>query len=206
MAIPVSELQKLNPSARIELFVLELVEGLHYATGNPSNVPTIYRFHSGTNMNTNANIIWQGNTYQRFPISFEGAEFTGRGQVPRPVLTVANLGGISRSGSVITVTDLMLIVNLTTPHNDLADSKLTRITTLASELDAANFPSNNNPFGTPSSNELPQEIFFIDRKTSESRDIVQFELVGALDQANKKLPARQVTRKDFAGVGTFINT
>lgn len=206
MAIPVSELQKLNPSARIELFVLELVEGLHYATGNPSNVPTIYRFHSGTNMNTNANIIWQGNTYQRFPISFEGAEFTGRGQVPRPVLTVANLGGISRSGSVITVTDLMIIVNLTTPHNDLADAKLTRITTLASELDAANFPSNNNPFGTPSSNELPQEIFFIDRKTTESRDIVQFELVGALDQANKKLPARQVTRKDFAGVGTFINT
>ena len=206
MAIPVSELQKLNPSARIELFVLELVEGLHYATGNPSNVPTIYRFHSGTNMNTNANIIWQGNTYQRFPISFEGAEFTGRGQVPRPVLTVANLGGISRSGSVITVTDLMIIVNLTTPHNDLADSKLTRITTLASELDAANFPSNNNPFGTPSSNELPQEIFFIDRKTTESRDIVQFELVGALDQANLKLPKRQVTRKDFAGVGTFINT
>tara|TARA_R100000426_G_scaffold46660_1_gene34952 strand:+ start:389 stop:1009 length:621 start_codon:yes stop_codon:yes gene_type:complete len=206
MAIPVSELQKLNPSARIELFVLELVEGLHYATGNPSNVPTVYRFHSGTNMNTNANIIWQGNTYQRFPITFEGAEFTGRGQVPRPVLTVANLGGISRSGSVITVTDLMIIVNLTTPHNDLADAKLTRITTLASELDAANFPSNNNPFGTPSSNELPQEIFFIDRKTTESRDIVQFELVGALDQANKKLPARQVTRKDFAGVGTFINT
>ena len=205
MAIPVSELQKLNPSARIELFVLELVEGLHYATGNPSNVPTVYRFHSGTNMNTNANIIWQGNTYQRFPITFEGAEFTGKGQVPRPTLTVANLGGISRSGSVITVTDLMLIVNLTTPHNDLADAKLTRITTLASEIDAANFPSNNNPFGTPSSNELPQEIFFIDRKTTESRDIVQFELVGALDQANKKLPARQVTRKDFEGVGSFVN-
>jgi len=54
-------------------------------------------------------------------------------------------------------------------------------------------------------NELPQEIFFIDRKTTESREIVQFELVGALDQANKKLPARQVTRNEFAGVGTFIN-
>ena len=48
--------------------------------------------------------------------------------------------------------------------------------------------------------------YFIDRKTTESRDIVQFELVGALDQANKKLPARQVTRNDFPGVGTFINT
>ena len=205
MAIPVSELQKLNPSARIELFVMELVEGLHYATGNPSNVPTTYRFHAGSNMNSNAEIIWQGNTYQRFPITFEGAEFTGKGQVPRPTLTVANLGGITRSGSVITVTDLMIIVNLITPHNDLADAKITRITTHASELDAANFPSNNNPFGTPSSNELPQEIFFIDRKTSESRELVQFELVGALDQANKKIPKRQVTRKDFAGVGTFIN-
>ena len=104
------------------------------------------------------------------------------------------------------MTDLLIIVNLTTPHNDLADAKLTRITTLASELDAANFPSSSNPFGTPSSNELPQEIFFIDRKVAESRELVQFELVGALDQANKKLPARQVTRNEFPGVGSFINT
>ena len=205
MAIPVSELQKLNPSARIELFVLELVEGLHYATGNPSNVPTIYRFHSGTNMNTNANIIWQGNTYQRFPITFEGAEFTGRGQVPRPVLTVANLGGISRSGSVITVTDLMLIVNLTTPHNDLINAKITRLQVLASSLDAANFPNNTNPFGTPNSNELPREVFFIDRKQTENRNVVQFELVSRLDQQNKKLPKRQVTRAEFPSVGGFIN-
>ena len=204
MAIPVSELQKLNPSARIELFVLELVEGLHYATGNPSSVPTTFRFHSGSNMNSNAEIVWQGNSYQRVPISFEGAEFTGKGQVPRPTLTIANLGGISRSGSVITVTDFLLVVNATTPHNDLMDAKLTRITTLASELDAANFSSGSNPFGTPSSNELPQEIFFIDRTVLESRDVVQFELVGALDQQNVKLPRRQVTRDEFKGVGTFI--
>ena len=204
MAIPVSELQKLNPSARIELFVLELVEGLHYATGNPSSVPTTFRFHSGSNMNSNAEIVWQGNSYQRVPISFEGAEFTGKGQIPRPTLTIANLGGISRSGSVITVTDFLLVVNATTPHNDLMDAKLTRITTLASELDAANFSSGSNPFGTPSSNELPQEIFFIDRKVLESRDVVQFELVGALDQQNVKLPRRQVTRDEFSGVGTFI--
>ena len=205
MAIPVSELQKLNPSARIELFVLELVEGLHYATGNPSNVPTVYRFHAGSNMNSNAEIIWQGNSYQRVPVSFTGAEFSGRGLVPRPQFTVANLGGITRRGSVITMTDLLIIVNLTTPHNDLADAKLTRITTHASELDAANFPGNNNPFGTPNSNELPQEVFFIDRKQAENRDTVQFELVSRLDQQNKKLPKRQVTRNEFPSVGSFIN-
>ena len=77
---------------------------------------------------------------------------------------------------------------------------------MQADLIAANFPSNNNPFGTPSSNGLPQEYFSLVEKTTGSRDIVQFGLVGALDQANKKLPARQVTRKSFAGVGTFINT
>ena len=35
--------------------------------------------------------------------------------------------------------------------------------------------------------------------------IVQFELVGTLDVENKKLPARQVTRKDFPAVGTFVS-
>jgi lambda family phage minor tail protein L len=204
MAIPTSELQKLNPSSRIELFVLELVEGLHYATGNPSGVATTFRFHAGSSMNSNAEIVWQGNSYQRLPISFEGAEFSGQGQIPRPTLTIANLGGITRSGQVITMTDFLLIVNLTTAQNDLTEAKITRITTHASELDAVNFPSSSNPFGTPSANELPQEIFHIDRKTTETRDIVQFELVGPLDQANKKLPKRQVTREEFKGVGTFI--
>ena len=206
MAIPISELQSITPSAKIELFVMELVEGTHYATGNPSSVPTTYRFHAGTNMNTYSEIIWQGNSYQRFPITAEGFAFEGKGQIPRPTLTMSNLGGISRSGQVITVTDLLILVNLITPHNDLINTKITRLQVLASSLDAANFPGNVNPFGTPNSNELPQEIFFIDRKTNESREVVQFELVGALDQANKKLPKRQVTRNEFAGVGTFINT
>ena len=72
MAIPVSELQKLTPNSIIELFVLELVEGLHYATGNPSGVPILYRFHSGVNLNSNAELVWQSNSYQRFPIEADG--------------------------------------------------------------------------------------------------------------------------------------
>ena len=34
MAIPVSSLQKVDPSAIIELFQLQLIEGIHYSTGN----------------------------------------------------------------------------------------------------------------------------------------------------------------------------
>ena len=205
MAIPFSELQSLTPSAKIELFVMELVEGTHYATGNPSSVPTVFRFHAGTNMNTNSNIIWQGNIYEKFPITAEGFAFEGRGQIPRPLLSMSNLGGITRSGQVITVTDLLILVNLITPHNDLINTKITRLQVLASSLDAANFPGNVNPFGTPNSNELPQEIFFIDRKVAENRNTVQFELVSRLDQQNKRLPKRQVTRNEFPSVGSFIN-
>ena len=205
MAIPISELQSITPSAKIELFILELVEGTHFATGNPTSVPTVFRFHAGTNMNTNSNIIWQGNTYEKFSITAEGFAFEGRGQIPRPTLTMSNLGGITRSGQVITVTDLLLLVNLITPHNDLINAKVTRLQVLASSLDAANFPGNSNPFGTPNSNELPREVFFIDRKQSENRDTVQFELVSRLDQQNKKLPKRQVTRNEFPSVGSFIN-
>ena len=205
MAIPTSELQSLNPSSLIELFTLQLVEGTHYATGNPDSVPTIFRFHAGTSMNSNANIIWQGNTYQKFPIDVQGFEFSGKGQIPRPQLTMSNLGGISRSGSVLSVTDLLIIVNLTTPHNDLLGATVTRLLVLASSLDNANFSSGSNPFGTPNSNELPQEIYVIDRKMSESRNLVQFELTAANDTQNKRVPARQVTRTDFPAVGTFVN-
>ena len=63
----------------------------------------------------------------------------------------------------------------------------------------------SNPFGTPSSNKFPDEIFFLDRKIIENRQIVQYELVSALDLANVRVPKRQITRKDFDGVGTFID-
>ena len=62
-----------------------------------------------------------------------------------------------------------------------------------------------NPFGTPSSNKFPDEIFFLDRKVVENREVVQYELVSALDLANVRVPKRQITRKDFDGVGTFID-
>lgn len=205
MAIPTSELQSINPSSIIELFKLELVEGLHYATGNPSSVPTVFRFHSGTSMNSNANIVWQGDTYQRFPITATGFEFSGSGQIPRPTLTMSNLGGVDRNGVVISITDLLIIVNLTTPHNDLLNATLKRLSVLASSLDNVNFSTGSNPFGTPNSNELPEEEFVIDRKTIENRDQVEFELVSRLDTENKRVPARQITRAEFPAVSSFIN-
>ena len=191
MTSPVSELQKINPSSLIELFTVTLDSSLHGAT-------TVYRFHDGSNMNSSGELVWEGNTYQRFPVKAEGFEFTGKGQIPRPKFTVSNALG--------TITALMALVNQTTPGNDLTGAKFTRIRTLARYIDAANFTGGTNPFGTPDpSSKLPDEIYFIDRKLSENRDTVEFELVSELDLLNLRLPRRQVTKDIFPGVGSFVN-
>ena len=190
MAIPTSELQKINPSAIIELFELQLIASIHGSD-------QLFRYHSGSNQNGNGEIVWQGNSYARFPLQAEGFEFTGKGQIPRPTLTVSNV--------LSTLTTLIATVNAFTPANDLNGAKLTRIRTTADNLDAVNFSGGSNPFGTPSANKFPDEIFFLDRKVLENREIVQYELVSALDLANVRVPKRQITRKDFDGVGTFID-
>ena len=328
MAVPVSALQEINPGAVIELFTLQLDATLHGST-------TIYRFHNGSNLNANGEIVWAGNTYLRFPIICEGFEFTGTGTLPRPTISVSNIFG--------TLTAIMQNVNQTTVGNDLNGAKLTRIRTLARFLDAVNFapqtvtststqtvadPSDaetvtytvtvvqdsyganvfaingvqkpvitmkrgstyifnqshssnvnhplriksdaggqqttvnagtlgtdatvtyspaypsapndlryyctshgnnmgntitmnnpntiqqqttsssttqSNPFGTPDPTaEFPQEIYFLDRKISENRDIVQWEAISALDLVNVKLPKRIATRDIFPGIGTFV--
>ena len=328
MAVPVSALQEINPGAIIELFTLQLDATLHGST-------TIYRFHNGSNLNANGEIVWAGNTYLRFPIICEGFEFTGTGTLPRPTISVSNIFG--------TLTAIMQNVNQTTVGNDLNGAKLTRIRTLARFLDAVNFapttttttstqtvadPSDSetvtytvtvvqdsgganvfaingvqkpvitmkrgstyifnqshssnvnhplriksdaggqqttvnagtlgtdatvtyspaypsapndlryycqthgnnmgntitmndpntiqqqitsssttqsNPFGTPDPTaEFPQEIYFLDRKISENRDIVQWEAISALDLVNVKLPKRIATRDIFPGIGTFV--
>ena len=185
----VSDLQNINPSAIIELFTLQLDTDLHGAT-------TVYRFHNGSSLRNNGELVWAGNTYQRFPIQAEGFEY-GKGQLPRPTLTVSNALG--------TITAILLNINTTTAGNDLTGATVTRIRTLARFLDAANFPSNVNPYGTPDSTaEFPKEIYKIDRKAAENRELVQFELASVFDLAGIRAPKRQCTRADFPSIGTFI--
>ena len=202
MAIPFSELNKINPSSIIELFELELTVGLHIPAGNPNNLDTVFRFHAGANLNNFGQIKFNNNLYQRVAVQIEGFQDTSTGTIPRPTLTFSNLGGITKDGTVMTMSDFLAIVNLTTPGNDLLDAKVTRLMPLASALDNDNFVG-DNPFGTPSTDRLQDRIYFIDRKSVENRQVVQFELVSVLDMQNKKIPARIVTRDLFPSAGTF---
>ena len=182
----VSDLQKVNPSAVIELFTLTLDNSLHGAT-------TTYRFHAGTSLKDNGEIIWQGNAYTRFPVQAEGFQY-GKGHLPRPTLTFSNALG--------TISAILLLVNQTTTGNDLTGATVKRIRTQAKFIDAANFPSNVNPYGTPDNTaEFPQEIYIIDRKSAENRTVVSFELAAVFDMAGVRAPKRQCTRAEFPSIG-----
>jgi len=184
-----SDIQKVNPSAIIELFTLTLDNALHGAT-------TVYRFHAGTNLDANGKIVWAGNEYLRFPVQATGFAYQ-RGQLPRPTLTISNMGSPSISA-------ILLTVNQTTAGNDLTGAKVIRIRTMARFLDAANFSGATNPFGTPDPTaEFPQEIYYIDRKKAENREIVSWELAAVFDLAGIRSPKRQCTRSLFPSIGTF---
>ena len=182
----VSDLQNINPSSIIELFTLTTTAALH---GSAST----YRFHAGSSLNSNGEIVWAGNSYLRFPVEATGFKYQ-KGQLPRPTLTVSNALG--------TITSILLTVNETTTGNDLTGATVTRIRTLAKFLDAVNFAGGVNPYGTPDATaEFPQEIYLIDRKSQENREIVSFELATPSDMAGVRAPKRQCTRKEFPSIG-----
>jgi len=182
-----SSLQDINPSAIIELFTLQLSTALHGAN-------TIYRFHAGSNLNANGKIVWAGNEYLRFPIQASGFAFQ-KGQLPRPKLIISNATGL--------ISSILLTVNEVTTGNDLTGATVTRIRTLAKFIDAVNFADGTNATADNTA-EFPQEIYSIDRKASETRDIVEFELAAPTDLAGVRIPGRQATRSIFPAIGTFV--
>jgi lambda family phage minor tail protein L len=175
MAVPHSELQGVAPGAIIELYELELNADQH-------GLDTVYRFHAGVNADQTGDVVWAGQTYTRFPVIVEGFEYSGRGELPRPKLRVSNV--------LSTVTTILAGL-----PDGLGGAKVTRIRTLARFLDAANFAGGVNPFGTPDpTSEFPKEIYYVDRKSAENREIVEFELAAIFDIAGVRGPKRQCLR------------
>ena len=194
-ALVFSEAQKINPSAIIELFTLQLSQSFH-------NDTSIYRFHGGSSLNNNGEIVWAGNSYTRMPIIADGFAYR-RGQIPRPKLTISNaLGSIS---AILNLVNTATVAGAVNTGNDLTGATVTRIRTMARFLDAVNFPGNSNPLGTPDPTaEFKREIYLVDRKATENREVVEFELAAPSDLAGVRLPKRQCTRELFPAIGTFF--
>jgi len=138
----------------------------------------VLRFHNGKNALV-GNVVWQGNTYSAFPIEAEGFEFTSQGQLPRPRLRVANATG--------------LLGALVRTYGDLIGSKLTRRRTMVKYLDAVNFDGGVNPSADPTAS-LPDDVYFIDRKSVENKVLIEFELAAAFDVAGVQLPRRYIVQ------------
>jgi lambda family phage minor tail protein L len=163
------ELAEIAPSAIIELFEMTLDATLHGSSDT-------YRWHNGTNADVTGNIVWNGNTYTRLPIQADGFDYTNTGSLPRPTLTVSNLDS--------TMTTLLILVNATTAGNDLGGATVKRIRTLKKYLDGEAAADPHAKF--------PDEVWYVDRKASENRDAVSFELASKFDLAGVMLPKRQL--------------
>lgn len=157
-----AEIQSLDPGALIDLFILNATD-----LGGDLN-----RFHAH---DYNASIFWQGHEYHPWPCEAEGFARDGD-RPPTPTLRVGNING--------SISALCMF------FDDLVGAQVLRLRTLGKFLDAANFPG-GNPDADPNE-QLPPEIWYIERKVTETKEIVEFELVSGLELNGVALPRRQI--------------
>lgn len=165
-----TDIQTLSPGTFIELFTLDM---------SPiPNAPTeMLRFYPGRPGMVNPTIIWRGEEYDPWAIEATGFAVSGQGSLPRPQIKVGNVMG--------SITTLVL------QFQDLLGAIITRHTTLLRFLDAANFPTGVNPDADPSV-EFSPDVFLVERKVSEQKDVIAFELAASIDCWGVQLPRRQI--------------
>lgn len=161
-----SDVQRLSPGDIVELFTLDAT-----AIGGP-----VHRFHAGAN-GLMQSVVFGGLVYVPWPIEASGFEMTAKGASPTPTMKVANITS--------------LISELCRTLNDIVGAKVIRRRTFAKYLDAVNFPGGINTSADPLA-KFPDEVWFVQRKTNETKIFVEFELSSAMDVEGVMLPRRQV--------------
>lgn len=193
------DVQKLEPGSKIRLIE---VDGIAFgAVGsykpNPSfpndrtkDIAQPFRYHCNNIPFTEAEIKaangdtsklpaksvwWNGNEYKAWPYELTGVNASSDGQTAEPVLRVANIDGT--------------ISTLCYQYDDLVQAKVTIIDTFAHYLDARNFPAGNAK-ADPS--QKFTQLFYIDSKTSEDNEIIEFKLASPMDLQGLVIPTRQI--------------
>lgn len=149
-----ADIQSLSPSALIELFELDM--------SVTTSGGKLY-FHAGTN-GLSQPIVWQGVSYEPWPIKASGFDKSGQGTLPRPKIQVSNYDGVISA-------ELQA-------NDDLIGCKIIRKMTLARFLDAVNFPD-GNPTADPSQH-FADEMWFVEQKTLETHQYVGIRAVQRL--------------------------
>lgn len=221
------ELTNLTPSSLMTLFEIDftnVVQSINSSLVKDSNEiglfpnfeqgkENILRFHNNIKV-FNSYIIWQGKTFFPAPIMAEGFEITSRGVLPSPTLSLTSQ---TEEG----IEALSIIRRVIRKYGDIVGAKVTRIRTFAKFLDKNNFSDISSPDsqrGIYASNfpeeyepdpyaELPRDVFFVERKASEDKNSINYELSSSLDVEGIKLPRRVVTASKcgftYRGCGCF---
>jgi len=203
------ELSNLTPSALITLIEIDLQKLLttrHIANlssqakeiGFKKNLTdSVLRFHNNIKI-INSYVVWQHNIYYPAPILTEGFETSSKGTLPQPTLSIV-------SQSETGIDQIALLKHEIRKFGDIIGAKVTRRRTFAKYLDTDNFlPSaefihksalgQQLPVGYEPDPyaELPTDVYYIERKISENKSAIQYQLSSVLDLEGIKLPKRMV--------------
>ncbi len=183
------QLISITPDSIIELFEIDFssiqsdFQIFEDELGINISAEAVYRFTSM--INGNNPIVWNGNSYQPLPVKMEGFEHKSQGGLPRPKFSIANPQG--------------LFSRIIYSNQDFLNCKVTRKRTFARFLDEENFQNRNlnqdfeNSFGKSDPRaSFADDIYFINKKTLENKDRIEFELVSSLELQNAWVPARTV--------------
>ena len=168
-----------------------------------------FRFHNSIkSFSGDSQIHFGGKRYYAVPIMAEGFESATKGSPPTPKLSLAVRG----DGNPQVEESFAKFKMLLRDFDDLSGAKVTRIRTFSKHLDLATWyaalPTNVsagillNPSYSPPLNHdadenaiISQEVYFIDRKSVEDKNNLEFELASILDLQEVKVPFRIVIEK-----------
>lgn len=172
------ELQNINqPSPLVDLYTLDAS-----MLGGSTYYFTSNYYPGGTS------VVWQGNTYLFIPIQSAGWEVLGStsqgsASQPTPTFTISNVNKIL----------LTAVVAL----GNLVGAKLTRYRTFQKFLDGQGSADPTQYIGP--------DIFYINQKTSHTKNAISFQLINPIDMPGKMLPGRQILKDgQFAFPGVVV--
>ncbi|EPH9935736.1 phage minor tail protein L [Klebsiella michiganensis] len=175
-----ADYQKLEPGDEIRLFEID---------GSAFNMGDILYFHGYNIPHTEAEIFaaggdesklpaksiwWQGTEYKAWPCELEGIESSTSGSDAQPTLRVGNING--------SISALCLY------YDDLAQARVTIRETQKQYLDSRNFSEENS---TADPTQEKRHLYFIDTKSLETDELVEFTLSSPMDLQGVLIPTRQ---------------
>lgn len=181
----------LEPSSLIVMYEIDISDilfdmGIIAVLNSENENQRIFRFHNSIKL-INNEIWWQDKMYVGCPIQAEGFEYNARGTIPVPKLTISS----SAEGIPILSTLKSQIESI----GDLIGAKVTRKKTLLKFLDQKNsfggLPTPPNTSPDPYAH-FPDDIYYVERKSFENSNTIQYELSSILDLENVQLPHRLV--------------